>query len=360
MDSLLLKHLNPDQAKAVTTTDGPVLILAGAGSGKTRVLTYKVAYLILEKSVPAENILMVTFTNKAANEMKERIMKLLKTNKVGGAKQDPSKTDLPFAGTFHSFCAKILRREGRFIDIPPSFVIYDEQDQKEVIKEALASLDIDSKKFNPGAVAATISQAKNELISAIEYPQIAHGFFQDQVARVYLVYQKILKNNNALDFDDLIFETVNLFQKDHHVLSNYQDKFHYILIDEYQDTNRAQYVLSKLLAKRWRNICVVGDASQSIYAWRGADFRNILNFKKDYPEAKVFNLEQNYRSTQTILDTAFTIISKNHSHPVLKLWTNKKSGNPITIHEARNEHDFVHLCDREWQNWNRTFRGCDK
>ncbi|MBM3283644.1 ATP-dependent DNA helicase PcrA [Candidatus Gottesmanbacteria bacterium] len=346
MKDNLLKHLNSQQQEAVVTTDGPILILAGAGSGKTRVLTYKAAYLLREKNIAADNMLMVTFTNKAAGEMRERIQKLLSNQAIQRlsnvnsiATSLDSSVTLPFTGTFHSFCAKILRREGRKIGILPSFVIYDEQDQKEAIKHALDNLNLDKKRFNPASIAAIISQAKNELISALEYPQYAHGFFQQEVARVYLEYHKILKENSALDFDDLLFDAVTLFIKDKDTASYYQNKFQYILVDEYQDTNHAQYELTKLLAKKWRNICVVGDASQSIYSFRGADFRNILNFKKDFPDVKIFNLEQNYRSTQTILDAAYTIISKNRSHPILKLWTDNQELIPVTIYQAQSEHD---------------------
>ena len=327
-------HLNSIQKKAVETTDGPILILAGAGSGKTRVLTYKAAYLILEKKVPPENILMVTFTNKAANEMKERIRHLLTMND-----ELQAINPLPFAGTFHSLCAKILRQKGQYIGVPPNFLIYDEQDQKETIKDAIQKLDLDSKRFHPHAVGSIISQAKNELISALEYPQYAHGAFQQEVARIYLQYQKLLREANALDFDDLLFVTVTLFSKNKEVASVFQNNFRYVLVDEYQDTNHAQYMLTKLLVKKWRNLCVVGDASQSIYAFRGADFRNIVNIKKDYPDVKIFNLEQNYRSSQNILDAAFTIISKNRSHPILKLWTNKNGGDKITIYQAKDEHE---------------------
>lgn len=282
---------------------------------------------------------MVTFTNKAASEMKERISHLLTTHNLPAGRQDSQlTTNIPFAGTFHSLCAKILRREGKNIGILPNFVIYDEQDQKEAIKDILEHFDLDKKRFHPHAILSTISQAKNELISALEYPQYAHGPFQTEVGRIYLEYQKILRENNALDFDDLLSNTVSLFQKDKGTASYYQDRFRYVLVDEYQDTNHAQYLLTKLLAKKWRNLCVVGDASQSIYSFRGADYRNILNFKKDYPEVKIFNLEQNYRSTQTILDTAFTIISQNRSHPILKLWTDKSGGEKIIIHQATDEH----------------------
>lgn len=327
MHSDLLNDLNPDQQKAVTHTDGPVLILAGAGSGKTRVLTCRVAYLVAEKKISPHNILMVTFTNKAAKEMKNRIRALIHTK------------DLPYAGTFHSLCALILRIDGKHINIPPNFVIYDDQDQIDAVKDVMKKLDISPKLYNPRAVLSTISQAKNELIPALEYPNLAHGNFQETVARVYLGYQKLLLENEALDFDDLLMKTVMLFRRNPDVLGKYQEKYHYVLIDEYQDTNKAQYELTKQLSARWRNICVVGDASQSIYRWRGADFRNITNFRTDFPEVKVFNLEQNYRSTQTILNAAFGVISKNTSHPILKLWTDKKGGEYITLYEARNEQD---------------------
>lgn len=336
MESDLLKNLNPEQKEAVRHSEGPLLILAGAGSGKTRVLTSKAAYLIKEKAIPAENILLVTFTNKAANEMKQRIKTLLKT-KSGF---------LPFAGTFHSFCAKILRVESQSVNLSPTFVIYDEQDSREAIKEAISILGIGDRKLSPGAVLSTISQAKNELISPTEYPQYARGYFQEEVARIYVEYHKILIRNQALDFDDLLFKTVNLFTKNEEVAKKYQDRYRYILVDEYQDTNRAQYVLTKMLARRWRNICVVGDPSQSIYSWRGADFRNIINFKEDYPDAKVINLEENYRSTQTILDAAFEVIGKNRSHPILKLWTKKATGDNINIYQAENEEDEANFIIR--------------
>lgn len=328
----LLNDLNADQASAVSHTDGPVLILAGAGSGKTRVLTYRVAYLIGVKKVPANEILMVTFTNKAAGEMKERVRSLL-----SGIRS--AKPELPFAGTFHSFCAKVLRTDGVHVHVPPNFVIYDDGDQIDAIKDVMKKLDISPKLYNPRAVLSTISQAKNELIGALEYPQYARGNFQETVARVYLGYQKLLLENEALDFDDLLLKTVRLFTDHREILGKYQEKYHYVLVDEYQDTNKAQYELTKKLSGRWRNLTVVGDASQSIYRWRGADFRNIVNFKADYPDVAVFNLEQNYRSTQIILNAAFSVISKNTSHPILKLWTNKEGGDRITLYEARNETD---------------------
>jgi len=332
----LLDDLNPQQQAAVKTTEGPVLILAGAGSGKTRVLTYKVAYLISEKKIPPENILCLTFTNKAAGEMMDRIRKLLTSNI-----QDPtsqfSLPTFPVMGTFHSFCAKILRRDGREIGLSNGFSIYDEGDALDAIKQAMNNLNIPIQKTSPSSVKTTISSAKNELISALEYPQYARGFFQEQVAKIYLEYQKILDKNQAVDFDDLLLNTIKLFQLSPQTLTRYQNLFRYILIDEYQDTNPAQYLISKYLAKRHQNICVVGDMSQSIYRFRGADYRNMLNFQKDYTKTKVFNLEQNYRSTQTILDAAHGVISKNRSHPILKLWTNKQAGEKIQVVEVRNE-----------------------
>lgn len=322
----LISDLNPIQKEAVCATEGPVLILAGAGSGKTKALTHRVAYLVSEKHIAPENICVLTFTNKAAGEMMSRIMKLI----------GPSK-DKPIMGTFHSLCAKILRKEGKHIGLSPSFSIYDEGDSIDAVKQAMTTLDFSPQKTSPSTVRNTISGAKNEMISSLEYPNYARGFFQETVAKIYLEYQRILEKNQAVDFDDLMLLTVKLFQKHPEVLATYQIQFRYILIDEYQDTNAVQYMLSKMLSNRYKNICVVGDAAQSIYRFRGADFRNIVNFKNDYPSAKVFNLEQNYRSTQNILDAAYSIISKNQSHPILKLWTEKEDGDKIEITETRNE-----------------------
>lgn len=324
----ILSYLNPAQQEAVKKTEGPVLILAGAGSGKTRCLTHKVAYLIKEKRVDPNNVLAVTFTNKAAGEMKERVIGLL-----------DKFTYLPLISTFHSFCARILRTEGKHIGFSPGFSIFDTSDQLALIRQTMKNLEISIKDFKPKAVLNTISAAKNELISEKEYPQYARGYFQQTVAEVYLEYQKLLSQNEALDFDDLLTKTVYLFQKTPDVLAKYQNRFQYILVDEYQDTNHAQYVLTKMLAKKWRNLCVVGDCSQSIYGFRGADFRNVLNLKNDFPEIIVFNLEQNYRSTQNILNAAFYVISKNTSHPVLKLWTENPEGAPLFLYRAKNEHD---------------------
>ncbi len=335
MKHVILNDLNTPQQEAALHVDGPVLILAGAGSGKTRVLTYRVAHLIIDYAIPPESILMLTFTNKAAAAMKERIQKLLVKNHEPSTMNYP----LPFAGTFHSLCVRILRADGSALGIDPNFAIYDEQDALDCVKEIMTKLDISQKNYAPRAVLHTISEAKNELISAIEYPQFARGNFQEAVAQIYLAYQKMLQQNSALDFDDLLIKTVELFKKNKEILGKYQERFQYIVVDEYQDTNKAQYSITKLLAARYRNICVVGDASQSIYKWRGADFRNITNFKKDYPDAKEYHLEQNYRSTQTILDAAHAVISKNTSHQVLELWTDNPRGEKITLYEARTEHD---------------------
>jgi len=323
----LLKDLNKEQQQAVITTDGPMIILAGAGSGKTRVLTYKVMYLMLEKHLEPEAILMITFTNKAAAEMKERMKQFL-----------PDKP-LPWIATFHAMCAKILRRESHHLGFSSNFIIYDSADQLDAVKEAMQRLTISTRDFKPHSIHATISQAKNENLSATEYLNYARGYFQETAAKIYPMYQAILKENDALDFDDLILHTIKLFREHDETLKRYQDTFKYILVDEYQDTNRAQYILTKLLAAKWRNICVVGDFSQSIYSWRGADYRNLSKFKDDFVGTKTFSLSQNYRSTQKILDSASTIISKNTSHPVLKLWTKNPDGEEIELYEADNEQD---------------------
>ncbi len=329
MNNDFLKDLNKEQLQAVLQKDGPMIILAGAGSGKTRVLTYKVIYLIAEGINPF-NILMVTFTNKAAKEMKERMQKFFK-------KGDEEAFELPSISTFHALCAKILRIEGKHIEIPKNFLIYDSQDQKDAIKEAFNLLGLSIKEYKPSSILATISQAKNELVDEKQYPSFARGHFQEVVSRVYVIYQKILKENAALDFDDLILKTVELFKKNQSILEKYQNKFRYILVDEYQDTNHAQYLLTKMLSRKWNNVCVVGDFSQSIYSFRGADFLNLSKFKEDFEDTKTFSLSQNYRSTQKILDGASSVISKNNTHPVLKLWTQNKIGEDIAVFEALSE-----------------------
>lgn len=339
----ILANLNPPQQEAVTFKDGPLLILAGAGSGKTRALTYRAAYLILKREILPENILLLTFTNKAAGEMKKRIQELLFSPSEALPKGGPyaasnvASRSLPLAGTFHSFCAKILRQEGSFLGIPPNYVIYDEGDQQEAVKGVLNKLKLSPKDYKPVSVLATISQAKNELISELEYPNYARGPWQKNVAEIYLDYQRFLNSSSAVDFDDLIFKVVNLFKKFPEILGKYQNKFQYLLVDEYQDTNHAQYVLTKMLAQRFHNLTVVGDASQSIYGWRGANFRNLVNLKSDFSNLKIINLEQNYRSTQAILDVAYFVISHNTTHPILKLWTENKKGEKVGLFEADSE-----------------------
>lgn len=329
MNGDFLKELNKEQKQAVLETEGPMIILAGAGSGKTKVITSKVIYLIA-KDVAPDNILCVTFTNKAANEMKERIQKAL-------IKLDKKNSSKPLVTTFHSLCAKILRIDGKHIGISNRFLIYDQQEQIDVIKEAINKLGLSPKEYKPNSILSSISGAKNELIDENDYASFARGNFQTKVAQIYPLYQKLLKENEALDFDDLLNKTVFLFKTVPEILEKYQNKFKYILIDEYQDTNRAQYLLTKLLAEKNNNICVVGDFSQSIYSWRGADFQNLIRFKDDFNNVKTFKLSQNYRSTQKILDAASSIISKNTTHPVLELWTENPNGEDIALYEARNE-----------------------
>ncbi len=317
-----LEKLTPEQLAAVKYIDGPSLILAGAGSGKTRVLTSKIIYLIREIKVDPYNILAITFTNKAANEMKERLLQ-------GQLEQ------LPWTMTFHAFCARILRIEGEHIGLKKNFVIYDEDDALSAIKHAIK--EIGNVSFKPQSIKSAISEAKNENINEFEYPQYAKGHFQDVVANVYLLYQKSLRQNNAVDFDDLLMLVNKLFNQNLDVARKYQNRFKYILIDEYQDTNTSQYLLSKKLAALHGNICVVGDASQSIYSWRGADYHNLVNFKDDFPACKIFNLEENFRSTQVILDTANVIIHENKTHPVLHLFTKKVGGDKVQIFECVDE-----------------------
>ena len=323
-----INTLNKEQQKAVLQTEGPMIILAGAGSGKTRCITAKVLYLV-EKGIDPSNILCITFTNKAATEMKNRIQMALSAKKAS----------TPITATFHALCAKILRINGKHIGISSDFVIYDTTDQIEAIKTAMNRLNLSTKEWKPSSILGTISQAKNELISENQYVSIARGHFQNIVASIYPQYQKLLRENDAVDFDDLLLKTVELFKENPNILEKYQNTFRYILIDEYQDTNHAQYVLTKLFAQKWKNICVVGDFSQSIYSWRGADFQNLKNFEKDFVNTKVFSLSQNYRSTQKILDAAYSVISHNTSHPILSLWTENPHGDEIILYEAGNEQD---------------------
>lgn len=322
----LLSQLNPEQRRAVEFGEGPLLVIAGAGSGKTRVLTYRIAYLIHVRGVPPWRILAVTFTNKAAREMKERVEQLIGTSASG-----------LWIGTFHSICGQILRREASVLGYTSHFLIFDTTDQLGVIKEVMKELNLDSKRFEPRAILAQISRAKNELIDPETFSERASDFVEKQVARVFKSYQQRLKSANAMDFDDLLFNTVLLFRNHPEILANYQNKFDHILVDEYQDTNHAQYVLVKSLAERHRNIYVVGDEDQSIYSFRGADIRNILDFEKDYPEATVIKLEQNYRCTQVILEAANQVIAHNVSRKSKRLWTNNPRGNLIRFFQAADE-----------------------
>ncbi len=326
----LLKNLNPEQCQAVLNTEGPVLVLAGAGSGKTKALTHRIAYLIREKHISPYHILAVTFTNKASKEMGERVARL-----IGNEERNV----LPWLGTFHSICVRILRREADFVGYSRSFTIYDDNDQISIIKRIMKELNIDPKNFNPKSISYFISGAKNELIDSAGYKKYINSPFEKVTSQVFERYERYLKEANAMDFDDLIMQCVILFQNNPAILEKYQNLFKYILIDEYQDTNQAQYLWAKLLASKHRNLMVVGDDYQSIYSWRGANFRNILNFEKDYKDSKVIKLEQNYRSTKTILAAANDVIKFNENKTDKKLWTENAEGNPITIYEALNERD---------------------
>lgn len=322
----LLAGLNKEQQQAVKTTEGPLLIMAGAGSGKTRVLTHRIAYILLEKGVNPYNILAITFTNKAAREMKERINGIL-----GGA------ADEIWISTFHSMCVRILRRDIDRIGINRNFTILDTTDQLSVIKGILKDKNIDSKKFDPRGILSAISSAKNELIDAKQYGKYTGNYFENIVSDVFEQYEKRLLKNHSLDFDDLIMKTIQLFKRVPEVLEYYQRKFQYIHVDEYQDTNKAQYQLVHLLAAKFQNLCVVGDSDQSIYGWRGADIANILSFEKDYPNAKVILLEQNYRSTKNILQVANHVISNNVKRKPKNLWTDNEKGEKIQYYRADTE-----------------------
>ena len=324
----LLTGLNKEQQQAVQHTEGPLLILAGAGSGKTKVLTVRIAHLLAQGVNPYE-ILAITFTNKAAKEMKSRVEGL-----VGDV------ANRIWLSTFHSFCAKFLRFElDNFLGYNSNFTIYDTSDSQAVIKAALKALNLDDKYYPVGAMIAAISDAKNKLLFASDFRKQARDFYQQKVADVYEYYERELRKNNALDFDDLLLVAVKLLQSNEAVLDKYSKRFRYVMIDEYQDTNHAQYRLVTMLAKKFKNICVVGDADQSIYAWRGADMSNILEFEKDYQQAKVVLLEQNYRSTKTILQAANDVIGNNIERKEKKLWTENEEGQPITYYRAQSEQD---------------------
>jgi DNA helicase II / ATP-dependent DNA helicase PcrA len=320
--------LNDVQAAAVRQTDGPVLIFAGAGSGKTRVLTHRIAYLLRDMRVAPENILAVTFTNKAAGEMKSRLEVM-----VGSDARDL------WVGTFHAMCVRILRRDGARIGIAPSFAIIDETDQRQLIKEILDDLDYDERQLSPGACLAEIGKAKNALIWPDAFVEKATSFVAERVANVYKEYQRRLSESNSLDFDDLIVRTIDLLERDKTTREKYQRKFEYVLVDEYQDVNTAQYRLIALLAARHGNITVVGDDDQSIYSWRGSDYRMILRFEEDFPGAAIFKLEENYRSTQRILDAANALVENNKSRAPKKLFTRRDGGEPISVYPAATERD---------------------
>ncbi len=320
MKSHIINQLNNKQKEAIEKLEGPSIILAGAGSGKTRVLVSKVINLIENHHINPRSIIMITFTNKAAAEMKSRI----------------GNYNLGFIGTFHSFCVRILRIEGQSIDLKNNFLIYDDDDKISLIKLVVKKLNI-GKKYTPAYYLNRISGAKNILISPLRYFELFSDSISKDIALVYNEYQQELKKNSALDFDDLIMTTISLFNKNKTTLSKYQDKYRYILVDEFQDTNYAQYVLTKLLGKKYQNVTIVGDFSQSIYSWRGAEIKNLEKFKNDFSQVETFYLEENYRSTQAILDFAYQVISKNSTHPILNLFTKKSGGEEVIIFETENE-----------------------
>jgi ATP-dependent DNA helicase UvrD/PcrA len=349
--SSLLENLNDPQREAVLHTEGPLLIFAGAGSGKTRVLTHRIAHLIQQKGVSPWNILAVTFTNKAAGEMKERVGRLL-----GGRADDV------WISTFHSAGLRILRKHPEKVGLGPYFTIMDDDDQLSLIKDALEALQLNPKIFHPKAIAGRINQAKNELISAEDYATSADDFFEERTAQVYSWYAEALKKNNSVDFGDLLLLPVQLFERHPEILKTYQGRLHYLLVDEYQDTNHAQYRLLKLLSEARQNLCVVGDDDQSIYRWRGANIRNILDFELDFPAARVVKLEQNYRSTKTILRGAHEVVQKIEERKPKELWTDNEAGDAIVYHTALTEKGESNFVVGEIQRWveeeKGSFRDC--
>jgi DNA helicase-2/ATP-dependent DNA helicase PcrA len=324
----ILSELNPAQREAVEAIGGPVLILAGPGSGKTRVITHRVAYLVKVCGVSPRHIMAVTFTNKAAREMEARLYHL-----VGGSTKDLT------LGTFHAICARILRQDGKAVGISPRFVIYDDDDQLGLLKRALQDVGLDPKQFAPRAIASAIGAAKSRTQDPADYMQHSHSYFEEVVGRVYERYEELLRGSNALDFDDLLMKTVQLFRGHPEVLARYQRRYRHIQVDEFQDTNLVQYELIRQIGDKYRNICVVGDPDQSIYSWRFADLRNILSFERDYPEAKVVLLEQNYRSTKNILEAASHLISTNRERKAKGLWTENEAGELATLVEAYTEQE---------------------
>ena len=340
----LLDELNDKQYEAVIDTDGPNLIIAGAGSGKTKVLTHKIAYLIKEKEIKPWNILAITFTNKAANEMKDRIESL-----VGS-----QNTNDMWIGTFHAICVRILRKFIDRIGFDSSFIIFDASDQKTLVKQCLKELNIDDKLFSERGVLGEISNAKNEMLTPVEYESRANGEYRKTIiAKIYALYQAKLKQNNSIDFDDIINYTIQILTENPDILEYYSDKFKYVLVDEYQDTNKAQFTLITLLSARHGNITVVGDNDQGIYSFRGADITNILNFEKDFPGTKIIKLEQNYRSTKPILDAANAVIKNNPKKYEKNLWTKKQEGHIPTLHVAKNEYDEAYFIIQEIEHLKR-------
>ncbi|MDD2270358.1 MAG: UvrD-helicase domain-containing protein [Candidatus Dojkabacteria bacterium] len=329
---LILSRLNPQQKKAVKYTEGPLLVFAGAGSGKTRVITNRIAYLISEKSVDPSNILAVTFTKKAAGEMKERVEQILKDLRL----QSDSQSTI---GTFHSIGAMILRQNAKNVGMTPNFSIYDSIDSENLIKDLLKERNMDTKEIKPKSIANFISTAKNELISPEQFPLHYGGFIEDIVADIYPEYQKQLKAQNSVDFGDLLYLTVKMLNDQKEVLEKYQERYKYIMIDEYQDTNAVQYKFVKLLSDKYKNICVVGDDDQGIYAWRGADIKNIQSFEKDFGNVQVIKLEQNYRSTKNVIEAAVSVIGQNNTRISKELWTDKGKGDEITIYQARDQEE---------------------
>ena len=332
----VLAELNTAQKGAVESIEGPVLILAGPGSGKTRVITHRVAYLIKVCGINPHRILAVTFTNKAAREMEDRL-KLLVSSSV---------TNLTL-GTFHAICSRILRKEGKAIGVEPGFIIYDDEDQLNLIKRSLQELNLDPKKFAPRAILSAVSASKSRMLTAEDCATGSRSYFDEVVARVYERYQQMLLQSQALDFDDLLMRTVFLFRSHPDVLSKYQERYVHVLVDEFQDTNLTQYELIKQIGGKYRNICVVGDPDQSIYSWRFADLRNILNFEKDFPDAKVILLEQNYRSTKHILETASNVIRANRQRKPKDLWTENHPGDLTCVVETYTEQEEAQYVVRE-------------
>ncbi len=360
--SKILEGLNDKQIEAVTHFKGALLVIAGAGSGKTRALTHRIAYLIKEKGISPWNILAVTFTNKAANEMKQRIVKLLAGEDElslmegfgdlfsAGEIEKMTNSNIPTIGTFHSICVRILRKNIHLMDYENSFAIYDMADQQILMKQIMEEMRLDPKKLNPKAVLSHISNAKNQLLTPKEYAQYTSDYFSEKVSEIYPRYQSQLQKNSALDFDDLIMKTVQLFQQFPEILDQYQEKFKYISVDEYQDTNKSQYVLIKMLAEKYGNLCAIGDTDQSIYGWRGATIQNILDFEKDYPDVNMVMMDQNYRSTQNILDASNMIISKNSQRRDKKLWTERDGGEKIHYCAASNERHEAQVIVSEISN----------